>query len=35
MICCDRCGVWYHLGCVGVLETETNAIDDWSCLNCL
>ena len=22
MICCDQCGEWFHLNCIGVTEDE-------------
>lgn len=33
-ICCDRCQEWLHGRCVGVLQTESESIDEYKCPNC-
>lgn len=33
-ICCDRCQDWFHGRCVGVLQTESESIDEYKCPNC-
>jgi len=33
-ICCDRCQDWFHGRCVGVLQSEADAIDEYVCPNC-
>ncbi|CAG2162585.1 unnamed protein product [Oppiella nova] len=33
-ICCDRCQDWFHGRCVGVLQSEAQAIDEYVCPNC-
>ncbi|GHJ89274.1 hypothetical protein NliqN6_5676 [Naganishia liquefaciens] len=33
MVCCDSCGVWHHMMCVGV-ETEEDLGDQWYCWQC-
>ena len=31
MICCDKCGQWYHSMCVGVHTSKCTAADKWFC----
>ena len=31
IFCQGSCGVWYHLTCVGINESETKGIGDWMC----
>lgn len=31
---CDSCGDWLHGRCVGVLQTESESIDEYKCPNC-
>ena len=31
MICCDKCGQWYHSMCVGVDTSKCTASDKWFC----
>ncbi|XP_054160935.1 nucleosome-remodeling factor subunit BPTF-like [Oppia nitens] len=33
-ICCDRCQDWFHGRCVGVLQSEATAIEEYVCPNC-
>lgn len=33
-ICCDRCQDWFHGRCVGVLQTESQSIDEYVCPRC-
>ena len=33
-ICCDRCQDWFHGRCVGVLQNESESIDEYTCPNC-
>ena len=28
MICCDQCGEWFHLNCIGVTDDEAAKKDD-------
>ena len=38
MICCDRCGEWYHGDCVGISVAEGKRMErngqDYLCINC-
>ena len=34
-ICCDRCQDWFHGRCVGILQSEADNIDEYTCPNCL
>lgn len=33
-ICCDRCQDWFHGRCVGVLQSESDSIDEYKCPKC-
>ena len=33
-ICCDRCQDWFHGRCVGILQSEADNIDEYTCPNC-
>lgn len=33
-ICCDTCQDWFHGRCVGVLQAESDSIDEYRCPNC-
>lgn len=33
-ICCDRCQDWFHGRCVGILQSEADAIEEYTCPNC-
>lgn len=33
MVCCDNCGVWHHMMCVGI-ETEEDLGEQWYCWQC-
>lgn len=33
MVCCDSCGVWHHMMCVGI-ETEEDLGEQWYCWHC-
>lgn len=33
MVCCDSCGVWHHMMCVGI-ETEEDLGEQWFCWEC-
>lgn len=33
MVCCDSCGVWHHMLCVGI-ETEEDLGEQWFCWDC-
>jgi len=33
-ICCDRCQDWFHGRCVGVMQNESESIDEYTCPNC-
>lgn len=33
-ICCDKCQDWFHGRCVGVLQSESDSIDEYKCPNC-
>lgn len=33
MVCCDSCGVWHHMMCVGI-ETEEDLGEQWYCWQC-
>ncbi|KAH9944561.1 uncharacterized protein BXZ73DRAFT_97040 [Epithele typhae] len=34
MVACDNCNGWYHYGCVGLVEDDPRAEDDWHCPPC-
>ena len=34
MILCDSCEEWYHLACVGIMESETMSLGRWFCVEC-
>lgn len=31
---CERCGDWFHGRCVGILQKESESIDEYLCPNC-
>ncbi|KAJ9118648.1 hypothetical protein QFC22_003868 [Naganishia vaughanmartiniae] len=33
MVCCDSCGGWYHMTCVGI-NTEEDLGEQWHCWDC-
>lgn len=33
-ICCDRCQDWFHGRCVGILQSEADNIDEYTCPGC-
>ena len=33
-ICCDKCQDWFHGRCVGVLQAESESIDEYTCPRC-
>ena len=33
-ICCDRCQDWFHGRCVGILQAESESIDEYTCPKC-
>lgn len=33
-ICCDQCQDWFHGRCVGVLQSEADAIEEYICPTC-
>jgi len=33
-ICCDKCQDWFHGRCIGIIQSESNRMDEYVCPNC-